>query len=505
MSHPASPPEDLEAPELAELGGDTLDPRDWGELRALGHRMIDDMFAFLETVRERPPWRPVPREIEAQLRQPAPSDATPFAEVYRDFTKLVLPYPNGNIHPRFWGWVQGTGTPFAMLADLLASGLNPQMAGFAHAAVIVEQTVISWCQQLLGFGGAGSGLLTSGGTMANLTAVAVARHALAGFDVRAGGLQDPACPRWVVYGSTETHSWARKSMELLGFGHRALRLIDVDDDYRISVAKLRARLAADRAAGLTPLCILGNAGTVNTGAIDDLHALADVAAEHGAWFHVDGAFGALAYLSLDHRELLRGMQRADSLAFDLHKWMSMPFEAGCVLVQRPGAQRDAFVYHPAYIAPTARGVAGNPSPFADLGIELSRGFKALKIWMSLKAHGSDAFGAAIAANIRQAQALGRRVERSARLQLMAPVSLNVVCFRYRRDGLSAAQLDALNQEVLLQLQERGIAVPSGTTLRGGFALRVANVNHRTVGADLEALAQAVERLGDELGGAPAVR
>jgi aromatic-L-amino-acid/L-tryptophan decarboxylase len=477
---------------------ETFDPHDWDALRALGHQMVDDMFSYLETLRDRPAWQPVPDAIAAQIHHPLPTEPTTYQQVYEDFKTLVLPYPSGNIHPRFWGWVQGNGTPFAMLADLLASAMNPQMAGFSHAPVLVEHAVIDWCKQLLGVSAAGSGLLTSGGTMANLTALAVARHAALGDRFRAEGLQDPSCPRLVAYGSTETHGWAHKSMEFLGLGHRALHLIEVDDDYRISVPHLRARIAADRAAGDTPFCVIATAGTVNTGAIDDLGALADLTHSEDLWLHVDGAFGALAHLSPQHRHLVAGMERADSIAFDLHKWMSMPFEAGCVLVQRPGAQHAAFAYTAPYIAPTSRGVAGNAAPFSDLGIELTRSFKALKIWMSIKAHGSDKFGRLIAQNIEQARTLAALIKDSRYLQLMAPVALNIVCFRYRAPDLSPGQLDHLNQELLLRLQESGIAVPSGTWLRGSFVLRVANVNHRSVVADFLALLQAVEGFGEQL-------
>jgi aromatic-L-amino-acid/L-tryptophan decarboxylase len=486
------------APQAEAPAEETLDPADWDALRALGHRMVDDMFQYLATLRERPPWRPLPDEVAAQIRHPLPTEPTPYAQVYEQFSSLVLPYPNGNIHPRFWGWVQGAGTPWAMLSDMLASAMNPQMSGFAHAPAMVERAVIDWCKQWMGFDEDGSGLLTSGGTMANLTALAVARQACAGAGFRANGFQDPSCPRLVVYGSTETHSWAHKSMELLGFGHRALHLVEVDDDYRLSLPRLRERIAADRAAGATPCCIIATAGTVNTGAIDDLVGLAELAAREQIWLHVDGAFGALTRLSVRHRHLVAGLERADSIAFDLHKWMSMPFEVGCVVVRRPGAQLATFAHRAAYISPSDRGVAANASPFSDLGIELSRGFKALKVWMSVKAHGSDAMGRVIENNIDQARTLAARIAGSPRLELMAPVALNIVCFRYRAPGLEAARRDALNQELLLRLQERGIAVPSGTWLRGAFVLRVANVNHRSVAADFEALAAAVEALGDEL-------
>jgi glutamate/tyrosine decarboxylase-like PLP-dependent enzyme len=287
-------------------------------------------------------------------------------------------------------------------------------------------------------------------------------------------------------------------MELLGFGREALRLVGVDADDRVDVAALRARIAADRAAGGRPFFLIANAGTVNAGAIDDLERLADLARDEGLWLHVDGAFGALARLSPAHAALVRGLERADSLAFDLHKWVYMPFEAGCVLVRRPGVQREAFAFAPAYLAASDRGVSACPTTFADLGIELTRGFKALKVWMSLKAHGTRRIGELIGQNIEQARYLAGLVERSPRLALAAPAPLNVVCFRFVAPGVAPERLDALNGELLLRLQERGIAVPSATRRGERVALRVAIVNHRSVNADFEALVAAAEAIGEEL-------
>ncbi len=300
---------------------DPVGPKEWDELRALGHRMLDDMLDYLRTVRERAAWRPVPPDVRRRLAEPLPHGPTPAEAVYEQFTRDVLPYPTGNVHPRFWGWVIGTGTPLAMLADMLASGMNPQVAEFDDAPAVVENQVIGWLVELLGMPAGTHGLLVSGGSMANFVGLAVARNARAGYDVRERGVQGSDRPQLLVYESTETHSSVRKAVELLGLGNQALRRIPVAADYTIDVAALRRAIAEDRAAGHRPICVVGNAGTVNTGATDDLPALAALCREEGLWLHVDGAFGALAALAPALRPLVHGIEQADSVAFDLHKWM----------------------------------------------------------------------------------------------------------------------------------------------------------------------------------------
>jgi glutamate/tyrosine decarboxylase-like PLP-dependent enzyme len=475
----------------------SLDPANWDDLRGLGHRMLDDMFDYLQTVRERPVWRPFPAAARARLEEPVPFEETPAEDVYETFRRDILPYPTGNIHPRYWGWVKGTGTPLGMLSEMLAAGMNAHLAGFDQSAVVVEKRVIAWLVELLSFPRETSGLLVSGGSMANFVGLAAARQARAGFDVRTEGLQG-SHPLLTVYCSTETHNSIQKAIELLGLGAKALRQIPVDSDYRIDIDALRRAVAADRLAGHRPIAVVGNAGTVNTGAIDNLEALATLARAEGLWLHVDGAFGALAALAPDLRPLVVGLNRADSVAFDLHKWGYLPFEIGCVLVRDPVAHRAGFALSASYLSTLDRGPAAAGLPFAELGVQLTRGFRALKVWMALKTHGVRRIAEQIQQNVDQARYLRDLVLGHSQLALMAPVPLNVVCLRFIAPGLGDDRTDAINREILLRIQEQGLAMPSHTVLNGRFALRCAIVNHRTRRDDLDLFVQAVVNTGNAL-------
>ncbi len=300
------------------------------------------------------------------------------------------------------------------------------------------------------------------------------------------------------YGSAEMHSSLRKGVELLGLGSQQLRAIPVDEGFRIDTAALHKQLEEDREAGFKPVCLIGCAGTVNTGAIDPLNELADIAKEYGLWYHIDGAFGALAYLSPDFRKNLRGLSRADSLAFDLHKWFYLPFEIGCALVRDEELHRHTFALRPDYLHHASRGVGGGSRWLSDYGIQLTRGFRALKAWMTFRTEGVEKIGRVIQQNIEQARYLEGLVDADPRLEKLAPVDLNVVCFRYRSGDLNGEALDGLNEELLYRLHESGKAVPSSTILNGHYALRCAITNHRSRSEDFQILIEEVLRLGEEL-------
>ncbi|MEN8375147.1 MAG: pyridoxal-dependent decarboxylase [Gemmatimonadota bacterium] len=502
-------PTEAAAPELAavsepEFAGpaqrETLDPQDWEGFRTLAHRTLDRMIDLQRDIRDEPVWRQVPDDVERRFQEAAPVDGAPIEEVLRDVAQLVVPYPTGNLHPRFWGWVGGTGSPTGMLGDLIAAGTNSVAGNFNDAAARVEEQVTRWMADAIGMPTGTTGLITSGGSVANLVGLAAARDAVAGFDVPGRGVR--AAPgQLALYASTEVHSSVTKAAQLLGIGRDGLRLIPTDAQYRIDTNLLSRTMREDRADGFVPIGIVGNAGTVNTGAIDDLDRLADIARDESVWLHVDGAFGAVAALSDNLRPLLRGLERADSVALDFHKWMYVPYEAGAVLVRDADALKRPFASDAAYLAPPPRGVGAQPDPANGRGPQLSRGFKALKVWMLIKEQGLAKYGRLVEQNVRDVRHLAALIDSHPDLDRVAPAPLNVVCFRYAPRGAAPdAPLDEWNQEILMRLQERGIAVPSSTVLRGHFVLRVANVNHRTRAEDFDLLVRETLRIGRELSG-----
>ena len=476
---------------------ETLDPSDWNAFRSLAHKMVDDILDYTQDVRSRPVWQPVPGEVKASLSQPLPQEPQSIESVYQEFLQNILPYPMGNIHPRFWGWVMGNGTPTGFMAEMLAAAMNPNMGGGDHGGIYVESQVIDWLKEMFGFPMDASGLLLSGASMANLVGLTVARNTCAGYDVRQLGTCQAPQPL-VLYASSEVHSCIKKAVELLGLGSQALRLIPVNDQYEMETDALVEAIRQDRKDGFHPFCVVATAGTVNTGAIDDLNTIAKLCQEEGIWFHVDGAIGAVAILAPSKRLQVIGLMQADSLALDLHKWMYIPFEAGCALVRSEPRHRMAFSLTPEYLAHAERGLAGGALWFADYGLQLSRGFRALKVWFSIKEQGALKFGRMVEQNLSQAQGLAELVTASPELELMAPVPLNIVCFRYNPGGLDQAALNALNQELLILLHESGIAAPSYTTLDGNYVIRAAITNHRSRREDFEIMANAVIKIGREI-------
>jgi glutamate/tyrosine decarboxylase-like PLP-dependent enzyme len=478
---------------------ESLDPENWAEMRELAHQVVDDAIDYLQTIRQQPVWQPVPEEVKQHLSKSAPPAPTDPAEVYADFKHNILPYTMRTSHPRFWSWYMGSGSIMAALADFMAAVLNPNLGGGNHVAPLVESQVIGWMRTMLGMPDDASGLLTSGASMANFTALAVARNANCGYDVRREGVQAAGGPL-TVYASTEVHSCNQKAVETLGLGTGGMRYVPVNEDFTIDLEALERKVAGDRAAGMIPFCVIATAGTINTGAIDDMNAIADFCRREKLWFHVDGAIGAVGILAANVKDQLAGIERADSIALDLHKWMHVPFEAGCVLVRDPVAHRDSFSLIPEYLQrdADAGGLASGSLWFSDYGLQLTRQFRALKVWMSIKEHGLDRFGRMMARNVEQAHYLGHRVEETASLELTAPIGLDIVCFRFNPGDMGVAALNKLNQSILIALQESGIAAPSYTTLRGVYCLRVAISNHRSRFEDFDVLVKEVARFGRDL-------
>jgi aromatic-L-amino-acid decarboxylase len=468
---------------------ESLDPEDWETLRSLGHQMLDDMVDHLRDLRAQPVWRPLPDATRATLRGPLGVEGADPATVYQRFRETVLPYSTGNTHPRFMGWVHGGGTPLGMLAEMLAAGLNANLGGRDHAPIEVERQVIRWAAQAFGLPATAGGLLVTGSSMANFIAVLMARGAALGATVRTDGL---GTARLAAYASTGVHRCVPDALDMAGIGSLALRRIPVDADFSMDLAALGAAITADRAAGVTPFLVVGTAGSVDVGAFDDLTAIAEIAAREALWFHVDGAFGALAALSPALRPKVAGMERARSIAFDFHKWAQVPYDAGCILVRDEADQLATFAGKAAYLTPGTRGLAANAPWPCDLGPDLSRGFRALKVWFTLQTFGAEALGAVAERSCALARHLARLIADAPELELLAPVPLNIVCFRYRG---AAGTVDALNTAIVADIQEAGLAAPSTTTIGGALAIRAAFVNHRSREADAEALVAAVLAAG----------
>jgi len=478
---------------------ETLDPENWDDMRDLAHRMVDDALNYIQSAGERPVWNPVPADVAERLKAPAPAQPSSPADVYDEFQANILPYNLHTNHPRFWAWYMGSGTVMGAMADFLAAVLNPNVGGINHVAPRVEQQVIGWINEMMGYPQSASGLLTSGASMANFTALTVARNTNGGYDVRREGVLAAPGPL-TVYASTEIHSCNQKAVETLGLGSDGLRKVPVKDDYTIDVEALERQVAQDRVAGMVPFCVIATAGTINTGAIDDMNAIADFCEQEGLWFHVDGAIGAVAVLADNVREQLSGIERADSIALDLHKWMHIPFEAGCVVIRNASAHRDSFALVPEYLQREDDGggmASGNYWP-SDYGLQLTRQFRALKVWMSIKEHGLERFGRMIARNVEQAHYLGALVEATPELELTGPIGLDIVCFRYNPGGLDTEALNTLNKRLLVKLQEGGVAAPSYTTLKGIYCQRAAISNHRSRFEDFDLMVEEVLRIGKNL-------
>lgn len=475
---------------------ETLDPEDWDSFSRTAHAMVDEAIAYTHGVRDRPAWQPMPESVRAGYGEPSPRRPTPLEAVRAELNERLMPYPMGNVHPRFWAWYMGASNLTGALGDFLAAVQGSNLGGGNHAAALMDSQVVDWLKELLGFPTDASGTLVSGGSVANLIGLAVARNVKAGIDVRELGVA--ALPRPLrFYGSDQIHGCHQKAIESLGHGNRSLRRIASRGDCRLDLAALRAAIAEDRAAGWEPACVIATAGTVNTGAVDDLPGVAELCRAEGLWMHVDGCIGALGKLAPRHHVLLAGLEAADSIALDPHKWLHAPFEVGCALIRDPAAHLRSFSLHQEYLETSVRGLASGRWLY-DYGLQTSRGFRALKVWMMLKEQGAEKFGRIIDQNIDQTRYFAGRLAARPDFEIVAPVTLDILCFRHRPPRIPEARLKAVNIELMLRLQEEGVAVLSDTTVHGTHCLRAAICNHRTRAEDIDLVIEAIARIGAEV-------
>lgn len=466
----------------------SLDPKNWKAFRKTAHAMLDVSLDRMESSCEGRVWTPVTDELAKNIREPLPLGPSEYEDITVALEEII-PYAPGNIHPRFFGWVNGAGTPSNILAEMAGAAMNVNAGSRNHVAPHIEQQVIRWMAEVMGMPKETSGLVVTGTSMATIVALKAARD----FHQKKYEDTNPdAC--LVGYTSEQAHSCIGRAFDLLGICKENLRKIKCNENFEMDLDTLKAQMDEDRAFCHIPFAIIGSAGTVNTGAIDDLEGIADICEAEDLWFHVDGAFGATAILSKQAKARLSALSRVDSLAFDFHKWWQVNYDAGCVLIRDPLIHRQAFARRPEYLRGKERGLAGGDFWAVDYGPELSRGFRALKVWTHIKTHGVDAIKEIVERNISQAQYLEGLVKASSKLEILAPVSLNICCFRYKFE----TDADQKNNDMVVQLQESGIAAPSTTTINGKLAIRVNITNHRTQQSDLDLLVKAIIEIGDSL-------
>ena len=451
------------------------------------------VFEYLTTISE----RPVRAEnyagktlesIEVELS----ADGVPLEQLIAE-CRRVMDLSRHNGHPRFFGYVASPSTPIGAYADLIASALNANITCWRSgpAGTEIERMVVRWLGSLIGYDSDAKGLLTSGGSMANMIALLIASRRTSGTAVAQKGLWNSG-PPMTLYASQEVHMSIAKAADILGFGRDQVRVIACDERQRMRVDLLRQRIDADRREGLRAFCVVASAGTVNTGAVDPLADIAEVAREFDLWFHVDGAYGAPGVLDERKKHLFAGLERADSVSLDPHKWLYVPVDAGCLLFRVDAAAKAAFNTEDADYIKTHGYTDEEAFAFWDYGVELSRRFRALKVWLTLQYYGRRRVAEAISGDISLAAYLGEAVENAADFELLAPVELSICCFRYvPRRGMSDAELDRINEGIMERVQKGGRAYLSNATVNGRFALRACITNFRTTKADIDEMVTAV--------------
>jgi aromatic-L-amino-acid decarboxylase len=477
----------MEAPEMTGDG-----KWEWSqeEIKRVGYQVVDLIAEHLVRLPDDPVFRPFPAELaDRYLNSSVPESGADWDEILETFATEIAPFPFGNGHPRFYGWVNSPPTVISIFAEALAAAMNPSCAGGNHAAIYVERQVIDWFRQILGFPARAMGLLVSGGSAAALTALAAARQSKCGFDVRTLGLRGSEA-RMTFYRSGETHGCYQKAIELMGFGSEAMVTVESDSAMRMIPSALDRAITADRRDGRMPIAVIASAGTVNGGAIDPLAEIADVCERHDVWFHVDGAYGAPAILNSKYADALSAIARADSVALDPHKWLYIPVEAGLVLVREGSVLRQTFSLIPPYLQTEGEpeGVGGLPW-FSEYGFQQTRAFRALKVWMALRHHGLAGYRVSIEKDLALAEYLTSLLKSRDDFEVFEPQSLSIVCFRYLPPGVSGDEqiMGSINREILKTIQLGGEAFISSTVMDNKFWLRACIVNPRANKSDIQAL------------------
>jgi aromatic-L-amino-acid/L-tryptophan decarboxylase len=469
---------------------------DYGAFREAGHRLIDDIADFLLAIPDFPvTTSPSPESVRTELPKTMPLTGMDPAALVKETWKLLVHNSLFNGHPRFWGYVTSSPSPMGMLGDLLASAVNSNCGAFilSPMATEIEKQTIQWLGQLIGYP-AGGGIMVSGGNMANFIGFIAARKAKAAWDIRKLGL-GPSQGKWRIYTSGETHTWISKAADVFGLGLDAVRWIPVDTDQRMDISILDQKITEDKNAGLIPLLVTGTAGSVGTGAVDPLNEIAAICKKHDCWFHIDGAYGGFAAALPELKNLFNGIELADSIAIDPHKWLYSPLEAGCTLVKDGNALTDAFSFHPTYY--NFDGMEEQPTNFYESGFQNSRGFRALKVWMGFRQVGAEGHIHMIREDIGLARKLFDLLKEYGEIETYTQ-HLSITTFRYKPAGIEAGDqeyLNKLNQALLNRLQSGGEVFPSNAVLDGNFLLRVCIVNFRTRICDVELLPGIVLREG----------
>ncbi|AKS46033.1 Glutamate or tyrosine decarboxylase [Octadecabacter temperatus] len=461
--------------------GAHLDPENWDEFSRDMHKLMDQCLDRMKQARDLP-WQPKPNDLSERLSLQDAETGAGSAQTFNQLTSEIMPYATGNTHPNFFGWVHGAGLPVSVGAELVAATMNSNCGGRDHGAIEVERATLDWLLGVSGMPNDASAILTTGTSQATILALIAARNRQFGQDVRKTGIQ--SLPNVAVYVRKGTHSCISKALEAIGYGSDAIHVVDTDDNMKMNLTSLADAVAADRAAGRVPLAVVGTAGSVNTGSFDELDKIADFCGEQNIWFHVDAAFGFWAKLADDPwKQLTNGMERANSISCDFHKWLSVPYDCGACMIYDQTLHFDSFTSRPNYLEQQDAGLGGGDVWYCDYGLELSRGFRALKVWTAIKSIGTEAFSKSITDNCKQANLMADLVEESDLLELAFPVASNVCCF-------SVAHGDV--NKIAAELQLSGEAVFSTTVIHGKPCLRAALVNHRTTSDNIRQSIKAVE-------------